>query len=137
MTSNIAAAIAIRLHQIFGVDYEIYTDTVEQGLKEPCFFILCLNQSKEPLSQFRFKRQNTYDIHYFPKSTKAEEVSNVTDCLFDGMSFIQTNSGLIRGTKMQAEVTDGILHFQVQYNYICVEELVQNEPMEKIEVDYN
>lgn len=137
MPSNIITAIAIRLYQIFGAGYEIYTDTVEQDWTEPCFLILCLSQTKEPLSQFRFKRQNTYDIHYFPKSTKAEEISHVTDCLFDGMSFIQTNSGLIRGTKMQAEVTDGILHFQVQYNYICVEELVQNEPMEKIEVDYN
>lgn len=137
MTSNIAAAIAIRLHQIFGADYEIYTDTVEQGLKEPCFFIFCLNQSKEPLTQFRSKRQNTYDIHYFPKSTKAEEVSNVTDQLFDGMCFIQTDNGLLRGTKMQAEVTDGILHFQVQYNYICVEDLPQNEAMEKVEVNYN
>lgn len=137
LPSNIITAIAIRLYQIFGAGYEIYTDTVEQDWTEPCFLILCLSQTKEPLSQFRFKRQNKYNIQYFPKSSQAKEISNVTDQLFDGMCFIQTDSGLVRGTKMQAEVTDGILHFQVQYDYICVEELPQNEPMKKIEVEHS
>lgn len=127
----------MRLHEIFEENYEIYTDTVEQGLKEPCFFILCLNQSKEILTQFRFKRQNSYDIHYFPKSKQAIEISSVTDKLFDGMCFIRTDIGLLRGTKMQAEISDGILHFQVQYNYICREENPQEEKMKEVEVDYN
>lgn len=37
MLNNIMDAVTRRLNELFGDGYEIYTDAVEQGLKEPCF----------------------------------------------------------------------------------------------------
>ncbi len=37
MLNDIMDAVTRRLNELFGDDYEIYTDVVEQGLKEPCF----------------------------------------------------------------------------------------------------
>ena len=43
MINKIIDGISIALNAEFGNDYEIYTDNIEQGLKEPCFSIVCLN----------------------------------------------------------------------------------------------
>lgn len=37
MLNDIMDAVTRRLNELFGDGYEIYTDAVEQGLKEPCF----------------------------------------------------------------------------------------------------
>ena len=39
-------SISIKLNQVFGDGYEIHTESVEQGLKEPCFFIVPLEASE-------------------------------------------------------------------------------------------
>ena len=43
MINSIIRAISVSLNNEFGDNYTIYTETVEQGLKEPCFFISCIN----------------------------------------------------------------------------------------------
>ena len=48
MVNRIIDGISIRINEVFGDDYEIYSEDIEQGFKEPCFFILPLNQKKSP-----------------------------------------------------------------------------------------
>ena len=43
MLNEIVKGIAVQLNAVFGDGFEIYQNNVEQGLKEPCFFIFCLN----------------------------------------------------------------------------------------------
>jgi len=48
MINNIITGISQKLDEEFNVngdEYTIYTDGVEQGLKEPCFFIFSLKPS--------------------------------------------------------------------------------------------
>ena len=45
MLNDIMDAVTRRLNELFGDGYEIYTDAVEQGLKEPCFFVQFLEPS--------------------------------------------------------------------------------------------
>ena len=42
MINSIIEGISASLNAEFGDDYTIYTENVEQGLKEPCFFISCI-----------------------------------------------------------------------------------------------
>ena len=43
MINEIIDGISVAINTEFGDDYEIYTESIEQGLEEPCFSILCLN----------------------------------------------------------------------------------------------
>lgn len=42
MLNEIVKGIAVQLNAVFGDGFEIYQNNVEQGLKEPCFFIAVL-----------------------------------------------------------------------------------------------
>ena len=60
MLNDIMDAVTRRLNELFGDGYEIYTDAVEQGLKEPCFFVQFLEPSEKPVSYTHldvYKRQ--------------------------------------------------------------------------------
>ncbi len=46
MLNNIIDGISIKLDKTFGESYTIYSEDVEQGINEPCFFIVPLNPSK-------------------------------------------------------------------------------------------
>ena len=43
MINSIIEGISISLNAEFGDDYTTYTESVEQGLNEPCFFLFCIN----------------------------------------------------------------------------------------------
>ena len=53
MIKEIIEAISIALNEEFGDSYTIYTENVKQGLKTPCFFVLCINPTNKI---FRGKR---------------------------------------------------------------------------------
>ena len=55
-------AIAIKLHETFGDEYEIYQNDIKQGLKEPCFLITLIDSTKENLLNTRSKRLLPFDI---------------------------------------------------------------------------
>lgn len=134
MINQIVDAISIKLNQVFGDGYKIYSDNVKQGLKEPCFFIRSLTTSNTPLLGTRSFRQNPFDIHFFPKLKNSEETNAVTEQLFDALEYITfTRGDLVRGTKMHAETVDGVLHFFVNYDLFLREEEAF-EPMETIAI---
>ncbi|WP_334293833.1 phage tail terminator family protein, partial [Clostridioides difficile] len=45
MLNNIIDGISVKLDKSFGESYTIYSEDVEQGINEPCFFIVPLNPS--------------------------------------------------------------------------------------------
>lgn len=47
MINSIIEAISVSLNKEFGDDYETHMEEIKQGLKEPCFFIACLNPTIE------------------------------------------------------------------------------------------
>lgn len=136
LIDEITKAIAKRIYELFGSEYEVYVDKVEQGLKEPCFYILCVMQDKEIFSQLRHKRRTVFDISYFPKTNQTSELHEASGKLMDGMCYIElTDGNKIRGTEMAIETVDGVLHFQVEYNYIALEDVPKAELMKDIEVN--
>lgn len=117
MINKIMDGISVAINSKFGDPYEIYTESVEQGLKEPCFSILCLNPTIERFLGERFFRTNQFCIHYFPKtSEKRSECFSVMEKLYETLETITVDGVLIRGTKMKAEVVDGVLSFFVNYD---------------------
>lgn len=117
-------------------EYTIYTEDVEQGLDEPCFFIFSLKPSNRQLVGNRYKRKYPFDIHYFPKdeSNYNNEINEVTERLFTALEYISIDSGLIRGTNMNAETVDNVLHFFIDFNMIVRKEIPKDPYMENLEM---
>ena len=49
MINEIIKGVSMKLNATFGAGYKIYQNDVEQGFKEPCFFIAVLKPDISPL----------------------------------------------------------------------------------------
>ena len=69
MINKMIDGIVRQIRQSYGEEkYEIYTEAVKQGLKEPCFSVLCLNPSLRRKLGPRFLKTVPFIIRYWPKS---------------------------------------------------------------------
>lgn len=140
MLNDIMDAVTRRLDELFGDGYTIYTDGVEQGLEEPCFFVQFLEPSEKPMIGSRYYRQTDMCIQYMPEDTQqtSRELNRVSDILMNGMEYITlTDGNLLRGTgmkvRMEVRMEDGVLTFFVSYNMFVMKPKPQEEPMEGLE----
>lgn len=115
MVSDLLNGISVALYDNFeGVT--IYSESVEQGLTEPCFFIVPLNASEIPLLNNRAYRHVPFDVHYFPKSKTNLELEKVAAKLYIALRRITLPSeDQVNGMNLHHEVQDGVLHFFVEY----------------------
>ena len=117
MINKIIDGISEAINKEFGDDYDIYTESIEQGLEEPCFSILCLNPTNEQFFGKRYFRQNQFVIQYFPSTDeKNAECNAVRERLFDCLDIIIVNGDQTRGTKMKGEIVDGVLNFMLNFD---------------------
>jgi hypothetical protein len=131
---NLINAIAEALFQEFGSDYEIYTESVEQGLSEPCFLVRCLNPTRNLFLGQCYKRTNQFSVQYIPSTASAnEECTSVLERLFECLENVILYDKPIHGTELHGEITDGILTFTVNYDgFVLATEQKYN--MEDLEI---
>lgn len=135
MLNKIINAIAIKLDQEFGEGYAIHTESVKQGLEEPCFFIVLLTANQTQVVGKRYFREQPFDIHYFPSTNdKNAEIFDIAERLNDAMEYISIDTDLFHGTKMSHETVDEVLHFFVNYNFYVYKEPGAIDPMEILTV---
>lgn len=116
MVGDLITGIAQGIRAIFPEEpYKIYTERTEQGINEPCFFILCITQSHDSELGDRFMLNISFDIHYFPKNGN-KECWEVADALRGILEWITVGEDLIRGINMNQRVENGVLHSFVDYN---------------------
>lgn len=144
MLNKLTDAISIKLYSIFGDGYKIYTETVKQGLDEPCFSIIPLPATNKQVVGNRYFKVNPFCIHYFPSTDEQfNEINNVLEDLFSILEYItltetlngETKTSLVRGTQMRGEVDDGVLHFFVNFDLFCYRVFDGDDAMETIFVD--
>lgn len=109
MVNDLINGISIKLNQVFGDEYRIYTNSVTQGLIEPCFFIAVVDSSQAQLIGNRYFRQHLFDIHYFPASEgDNEEIQNVASQLFNTLEYVNLLNGVSASNKYAtAKFPDG------------------------------
>lgn len=137
MVNDLIDAISIKLNQVFGDGKRIYSESVKQGLQEPCFFIAILNPLQTKMIGNRYFRQHPFDIHYFPAVPDSKnELQGMASDLFDALEYVTlTNGDLVHGTEMHYEVVDGVLHFFVDYNMYVSKVEVPADNMETLTVN--
>lgn len=119
MIDQIITAVSNRLNELFIGDYEIYSQNVEQGLQEPCFFIRLVSAVNTALLKTRKQMSYTVMVTYFPTEDESnDELMLVGDKLVGGLEYINTLSAdIVRGFDMSYEIdaTQNVLHFTVTY----------------------
>lgn len=139
MINSIIEAISVSLNEEFGDGYETHMEEIKQGLKEPCFFITCLNPTTELFLGKRYFRTNQFCIQYFPETNeKQRECNGVAERMLQCLEYITIygEDKPIMGTKMKYEVVDGVLNFFV--NYDCfIRKIEQQTPMESLQASTN
>ena len=137
MINKIIDGISISLNAEFGDDYKIYTESIEQGLKEPCFSIVCVNPTNELFRGKKYFRKNLFCIQYFPKGEdKRSECMDVLERMFDCLEVIKVCEDLQRGTSMHGEVVDQVLNFFVNYD-MFVYKVESTDAMETMDLTSN
>lgn len=133
MINSIIQSISISLNAEFGDGYKNYTESIEQGLKKPCFFIACINPTHDLFLGKRYFRKNQFCIQYFPANEKLakEECNAVAERMEFCLEWLTVTEDLVRGSKMKYEVVDGVLNFFVNYD-LFVYKVVPSTPMEEI-----
>lgn len=129
MINELIAAISVAINAEFGDEYTIYSESVEQGLKKPCFFIRCINPTYRLYFDKRYFAENPFCIQYSSRDENRanEECNTVLERLFSCLEYVEEEENLIQGTKMHAEIVDGILNFLVNYDFFTIRKTPQIE----------
>lgn len=129
--------IKIGINQVLDREFPavtIYGEEIKQGFEEPCFFIKVLDSSQDKELNRRYKKNISFDIHYF--SDKEDDINSdcldMADNLYEVLEYIKVKNGLYKTFKMSYEVVDGVLHFMIQFNYHVIKEAEVVEKMNKL-----
>lgn len=144
MINKIIDAICIAVDKEFNTtpgSYEIYTESIEQGLQEPCFSVFCLNPTNELFRNNKYFRNNKFCIQYFPSTDEPKaECNSVLERLYDCLELItvvenETTNSKTRGSRMNGEIVDGVLNFFVNYNMFVYKVEVPADNMEVLGIE--
>lgn len=132
MINSTIEAIGNAISAEFGNEYTIYSESVKQGLKEPCFFIFCINPTNTRFPGERFYRQNQFCVQYIPSDARENhDCNSVAERLYEVLAWIEVTGDNVMGSAMSYEITDGILSFFVNYN-IFVKKILDYDVMEEL-----
>ena len=118
MINSIIESIIVSLQEEFGDTVQSYREEGLQEFQKPCFLVRNVSHSCRLFLGKRYFRKNQFCIQFFPDTKEKEnEVYNdaakrLTSCL----EYLKADDGLVRGTNMKYEITEGILHFFVNYD---------------------
>lgn len=137
MVNDIVNGITKAIYAEYGQRCKIYTESIEQGLEEPCFFVAVLDGEQARIVGNRYQRNISVDVHYFPGTkAKNKEMQEVAQVLYSILERITLLDGtLINGFQMHDQTAADVLHFFVTYKPIVTYQPTVEEPiMEEIVV---
>jgi hypothetical protein len=103
----------------FQTGVPVYDERIEQGFKEPCFFVLLINGAQDRELGRRYRRVANFDIHYFPdpdNPEKRRECETVANRLYEEMEYIQWDGNVYRAIGLNHRIVDDVLHFFLDVN---------------------
>ncbi len=118
MLNSIIDGISTALsNQFSGLD--IYTEPVEQGIKKPCFEVVCENVECKQLLGNRYQYSSAFNITYHPVGREPnneclEHLEVLSVCLAE----IQVEDIVVRARNISAEIVDNKLKFSCNYSLI-------------------
>lgn len=131
-TNDIIDGVSIKLNELFGDKYNIYTNNVKQGLEMPCFFIKTLPSNKKKLIGNRYENEINLVIYSMLEEEKQEEFNDISDKLYELEYITLLNRDMLKGYDMKTEISDGVLLFFITYKFFTYKETTKANDMEEI-----
>ena len=131
MNEVIKNGIADAIRKEFGDEYSIYADSVEQGVKKPCFFILNRKCVFDRLLGKRAAVTYRYGIEVYEDDR--EKLEKVLMRLFAAMDMISTAEGKMFGRNMSFSIEKGKGIFEADFRCVVMFEEDKSEYMEVLE----
>lgn len=123
--NEVVIGMATKINEIFDKKYPIHTDSEEQGIDKPCFFIKYLNgdENREIGLQNRFyKDKLNFVIIGYTEDGDTEILNDMIDNLYE-LEYIElTDKTLLRAQKLHPKIEDGVLHFFIDYEIFIKKE---------------
>lgn len=134
MINKILIGMSQALYVEFGENYNIYTESIEQGLDVPCFLITNIVHTHNAKLCNRYQDNNSFMVQYFPLSNTDAlyEIHDVVSRLENVLEWISVDTSKVRGTNMESKVDNGVLNFQVDYNVRSVKRTEEEERMNNL-----
>lgn len=116
------------IYKEFGKGYAIYSESIPQGFREPCFYIKPIEMSREQGLDRKRKKYYQFGIHYFPEECrhKNKSMNEVYETLTNILEYIEIDEQLYRGTEMRSTIQDDVLHFFVNYDFHVIKSRDKN-----------
>ncbi len=122
MINDVVSAVCGAIFGEFGAGYEIYDESIEQGLNEPCFFVRCVTPFF--LQELKGRSTNTFDIviKYFPESENDayKEINDVIERLYACLKHVNYNGLVIEASDISTDVIDRVLTLQAVFTFNTV-----------------
>ena len=134
LVEKIISGIANVLDQNYP-DAAIYAQEVKQHMREPCFFIQCLEVGTSKRLAHRYDQIRPFEIVYFPKKKEdTREIQRVLGELPFLLEFIQLADGPVMGSKMESKIDDDLGHFLGNFDFPIRRQVDEGPNMEEIEI---
>ena len=136
MVNDIVNGISKAIYDEYGAGCKIYTESIEQGLSNPCFFIAVLDSDQARIIGNRYQKNIAVDVHYFPGTkAKNKEMRRVEEALYSILERITLPNGdMLNGFQLHSEPVKEVLHFFVTYKPIVKYQQEAEENMAAVEV---
>lgn len=124
-------------------DIPVMGERIKQGLddgmdiEEPCFFVKLLTTGQTALLGPRSRRSQTFDIHYFAEGNRNRSMHDMAEMLYEHLEWITVDGVKYRGTAMNHEIVNEILHFNVDYKYHVVRVSEPDPDMQMMKQEVN
>ena len=136
MVNDIVNGISKAIYEEYGAGCKIYTESIKQGFKEPCFFIAVLDSDQARIIGNRYQKTIAVDVHYFPGTkAKNKEMHSVAETLYNILGRITLlNGDMLNGFQLHYETVEEVLHFFVTYKPIMKYQQEAEENMAAVDV---
>ncbi|AKA69840.1 phage tail terminator family protein [Clostridium scatologenes] len=134
---DIKDAVTLKLSTEFS-NIKVYDEEIRQGFSPPAFFIELIPVNTIRTNFFTKNPTLIVDVQYFAKEENNDELYDMADSLERSFKFcIQVKDRVLTIVKIEYEIVDFVLHFQISLNYlVSIREEVETEenikPMRKL-----
>lgn len=127
---NTTQEIIDRLRTAFSPEqYDIYTESIEQGFSAPCFSIRQLRADVTPYPSGWQEIVQHFDVWFFPTESRPRGQCRETALM---LMLLLRQTEHLRGENLEWQITDDVLHFFVDYRQF-VREVLEDIPMENLQ----
>lgn len=106
----------------------------EQNLTLPYYYVHLLEWEQEHEQGRRFMRRHPFDIRYYSDSGTNEDLYTIAEQLVSGLQQIVVAEFTVRGTHIRAQITDEVLHFFVNYDFMVYEMPPERVSMQMLQI---